>query len=644
MTNAIHLEHALEAQQWEQGLVILGGRDPGKDKEKRSRTSTHKVRTGCITCKKRRVKCDEGKPSCRNCTRSHRQCGGYTAQQPKGPALVCWNSNSKTKPTRASPSSPAALQVRLDPDTLGIQDDQGVRYFREFITLAQGSWTNSAFNNELWEVTLPQLAHHSAPLRHAAMAIGALSFWHREAAHESLRAAKRRPDLLSVDRDSHYFHALSHYGKSLRVQREQPSVQDALFLSLLLIFFETLQDNRKTALSHLNHGSCLLLNWISGKDGHQFLNMLGPNPKSVLGSIADIFRRLALQAYSILFSRISDGPSLPNLVTGLKTLESNVETFMLRLGLLTHPSLSLDNIPEVFHTLDEFEEYISALWVTHTNLGQIMKDAMKGQDFLNTPVEGIITDIIDKILRNNQIQEFSNNTSQNMDKIDRASRPLFDRLVMSDKQSPSYIRAIHLRLQLLSFSVQFVNDPAIYLDVDSLATKQTPIYREYLSLCNIAVRAFTEQSKTPAQQLSLQCDMAWHLLVISFFCRDPLTRDEAVWMLRDYPGQDGLWNTRALYHLAERNRTMELRNASEGSFEEQWKRLWRREFLFEDGGDRIVFRFMDKDDTTGEWSKVEEVAEVGYGFLEVKWKRQPITGSGGFLAGELYATSYMAEY
>jgi hypothetical protein len=215
---------------------------------------------------------------------------------------------------------------------------------------------------------------------------------------------------------------------------------------------------------------------------------------------------------------------------------------------------------------------------------------------------------------------------------------------MSDKQSPSYIRAIHLRLQLLSFSVQFVNDPAIYLDVDSLATKQTPIYREYLSLCNIAVRAFTEQSKTPAQQLSLQCDMAWHLLVISFFCRDPLTRDEAVWMLRDYPGQDGLWNTRALYHLAERNRTMELRNASEGSFEEQWKRLWRREFLFEDGGDRIVFRFMDKDDTTGEWSKVEEVAEIGYGSLQVKWKRQPITGSGGFLAGELYATSYMAEY
>ncbi|KAL4877363.1 hypothetical protein BJY04DRAFT_128513 [Aspergillus karnatakaensis] len=32
---------------------------------------------GCVTCKQRRVKCDEGKPSCRNCQRLKLECGGY---------------------------------------------------------------------------------------------------------------------------------------------------------------------------------------------------------------------------------------------------------------------------------------------------------------------------------------------------------------------------------------------------------------------------------------------------------------------------------------------------------------------------------------------------------------------------------------
>lgn len=32
---------------------------------------------GCWTCRKRRVKCDEGKPSCHQCSRLGRECGGY---------------------------------------------------------------------------------------------------------------------------------------------------------------------------------------------------------------------------------------------------------------------------------------------------------------------------------------------------------------------------------------------------------------------------------------------------------------------------------------------------------------------------------------------------------------------------------------
>lgn len=42
-----------------------------------SRTKTF---TGCWTCRSRRLKCDEKKPSCRQCTRRGLNCGGYSAR------------------------------------------------------------------------------------------------------------------------------------------------------------------------------------------------------------------------------------------------------------------------------------------------------------------------------------------------------------------------------------------------------------------------------------------------------------------------------------------------------------------------------------------------------------------------------------
>ncbi|CCH42806.1 Mediator of RNA polymerase II transcription subunit 23 [Wickerhamomyces ciferrii] len=36
-----------------------------------------RTRTGCLTCRKRRIKCDERKPSCLNCEKSKKCCAGY---------------------------------------------------------------------------------------------------------------------------------------------------------------------------------------------------------------------------------------------------------------------------------------------------------------------------------------------------------------------------------------------------------------------------------------------------------------------------------------------------------------------------------------------------------------------------------------
>ncbi|EEB05643.2 transcription factor Moc3 [Schizosaccharomyces japonicus yFS275] len=41
-----------------------------------------RTKTGCFTCRRRRIKCDEAKPYCMNCTKSNRKCEGYAVPVP----------------------------------------------------------------------------------------------------------------------------------------------------------------------------------------------------------------------------------------------------------------------------------------------------------------------------------------------------------------------------------------------------------------------------------------------------------------------------------------------------------------------------------------------------------------------------------
>ncbi|KAK6340752.1 hypothetical protein TWF696_009076 [Orbilia brochopaga] len=51
-----------------------GGSDPSKP----ARVSKKRTKTGCLTCRKRRIKCGEERPTCNNCVKSKRVCEGYS--------------------------------------------------------------------------------------------------------------------------------------------------------------------------------------------------------------------------------------------------------------------------------------------------------------------------------------------------------------------------------------------------------------------------------------------------------------------------------------------------------------------------------------------------------------------------------------
>lgn len=54
-------------------MTLEQGQSGARTKPKQS-----KSRNGCTTCKAKRLKCDETKPSCEQCRKRNVQCGGYS--------------------------------------------------------------------------------------------------------------------------------------------------------------------------------------------------------------------------------------------------------------------------------------------------------------------------------------------------------------------------------------------------------------------------------------------------------------------------------------------------------------------------------------------------------------------------------------
>lgn len=597
---------------------------------KASRTSAPKVRSGCVTCKKRHVKCDEAKPYCMNCLKTRGHCEGYVhvprKNQARGQGQLTWDSNHGSRP--ACP----VKQLHVDMETLDFRNAKEQRYFQEFVDMIRQPWLAAGSHQELWEITLPQLTRGNITLRRAAMAIGALSMWHRQSKHETLRAVSA-PVRSSRPGDSHYFLALTYYSESMKLHLKHRSIQNAVFLSILLLTFETLRGNRKAALDHVNHGLALLLTLIADEESRPHVDSMSPDPRPPLGAIASVFSHLGPQARTILQGQLGQCTPLPHFTQGLKERHHTIETFAILASQLAPKMTLLDQIPIAFQSLDDAAEYVAAAQQRQYRLGGIMMAVVQDSGVLAMADKDAIDAFWAGLAQHPRITQFCAETRRLSRALTNAFQPMFIDTVLSDGNPDSVAKALHLRLQCLDLEI--FEDPAQHVDLDLLEA-QTPACKEYLSIVEMALRAWKRRAENPAYQLSLQSKVAWRLFIVAFFCRDPLVREDALWKLRDYPGYDGLWNSRALYALALRNRAVEKDNAVEGTPWEQWNRLWRREYVFEEGGDGIVFRYLEKDTSTGQWELVEEAAVIADSD-DVQWKRQPLSLSGKLIMAELIA-------
>ena len=137
-----------------------------------------RVRTGCATCRKRRVKCDEAKPFCARCKAANFVCAGYEPQrQPdepnrqavvSRPALLA----ASTSKSRNSPSQVKTSFPELSWTQTSFRQEQLPPY-HHFVTTT----VNRLFRNDhvsFWRDDVAQMSFGLDLVHEALLAIGAM--------------------------------------------------------------------------------------------------------------------------------------------------------------------------------------------------------------------------------------------------------------------------------------------------------------------------------------------------------------------------------------------------------------------------------------------------------------------------------------
>ncbi|GAW21809.1 hypothetical protein ANO14919_113340 [Xylariales sp. No.14919] len=251
------------------------------------RKGFERAKTGCVTCKKRKVKCDESWPACLRCKTSGRICGGYQVP-PLG--SYSWKSLLQLRPSTIPSSASNSIELR------------GLDFFRCIVAPA----LTSPLGNPFWARPVCQLAIQEPATRYAVLAISSLY---------------ERFDPFSYDFSLSNEHglAINYYNKAMRqvATSKHLDADTALLLSVLFICIEFLRGNTSSAISHTLHGTQILRSTLQT-----------PSDTHISPDTVAIIRHLSIFPY-FFGATLSSFPPLPTpKYTGreINTLSYAIET------------------------------------------------------------------------------------------------------------------------------------------------------------------------------------------------------------------------------------------------------------------------------------------------------------------------------
>ncbi|KAK5995397.1 Aspercryptin biosynthesis cluster-specific transcription regulator atnN-like protein [Cladobotryum mycophilum] len=288
-----------------------------------SRLGHRKVKTGCVTCKKRRVKCDEAKPACQRCISTGRVCDGYGIWGGGGNAYDSAERTGSSAPSklllprRTNMNHIRSLPCSAVSRIAGRPEGIGYEYFRYYTNTK----LPGVFESDFWESLVFQASAQEPAVLHAITALGA--------------AHKDEERIALVE----YNKAIGHMRRHLE-RSDREGLRVALITCMLFVCYELLNGGFKTGYAHLHSGLHLLqkiqsLQGITSSDGPVILR---PKAPAVEDALVEAFSRLNIQA--ALFGQVS--------------------TYIFQVGQDAKTNLTYD-VPLVFETFRDARQHLDAL-------------------------------------------------------------------------------------------------------------------------------------------------------------------------------------------------------------------------------------------------------------------------------------------
>ncbi|KAI8721312.1 Zn(2)-C6 fungal-type domain-containing protein [Fusarium sp. LHS14.1] len=215
----------------------------------RKRAFHPRKRTGCITCRIRRVRCDEQKPSCNRCLSTGRKCDGYadsnSTDLPSPPTSVN-ASSSETRMPRRNAAIPMSLGLPLPR-----RNDEELRSYRFFLDVTASEFAG-VFDADFWLTDIPRTCHSDPAIWHAVVSLGA--------AHQGYLVSRgsARADSASPFAVYQYYQAVKHL-VHLPSSRTPPEERwRALIASVLFTYLCSIQGLHSQSGVHLAAAKSLL--------------------------------------------------------------------------------------------------------------------------------------------------------------------------------------------------------------------------------------------------------------------------------------------------------------------------------------------------------------------------------------------------
>lgn len=220
----------------------------------RLKRTHNKVRTGCITCRKRRVKCDERKPGCERCAKGDRVCEGYRDV----------NSKYVEQPRRNADSTVLLPRPNLSNFSTFLDEDNMAEPFVAFLESTAprmaacfASMIESIIEDKLtvlhladkaqylWKTLIPSASQHDTATRYGAVALSSL--------HQSLETAQT-----SAWQNQPF---AKYYSKAISAVKEgqcSSSHDQILLPCILFAHCELLMGSSSDALAHILSGTRII--------------------------------------------------------------------------------------------------------------------------------------------------------------------------------------------------------------------------------------------------------------------------------------------------------------------------------------------------------------------------------------------------